>query len=65
MSLTEWFKLDNLTQTAIYLLAEETVSQKNKEYNEQKKQQELALMESSRELKFPNQISSNTSRFFQ
>lgn len=65
MSLAEWFKLDDLTQEAIYLLAEETISQKNKEYNEQKKQQELALMESSRELKFPNQVGSNTSRYFQ
>jgi hypothetical protein len=62
ISLKDWGDLTPSIQLAIFLLAEETIQEKNKQYNEQKRQQELALSESARELKFPNQPQSTISR---
>jgi hypothetical protein len=62
MSFKEWGDLTASMQLSIFLLAEETIQEKNKQYNEQKRQQELALAESARELKFPNQPQSTISR---
>jgi hypothetical protein len=62
MSLNDWGDLTNSMQLAVFLLAEETIQEKNKQYNEQKRQQELALAESARDLKFPNQPQSNINR---
>lgn len=62
MGLTEWNNLTSSIQLAIFLLAEETLQEKNKQYNEQKRQQELALAESARELRFPNQPQSTINR---
>lgn len=62
MTLIEWNDLTPSIQLAVFLLAEETIQEKNKQYNEQKRQHELALAESSRELKFPNQPQSTISR---
>ena len=65
MSLSDWKRLTSLEQYSIFLLAEETIQEKNKQYNEQKRQQELALAESAKDLKFPNQVQSSISRFLQ
>jgi hypothetical protein len=63
MSFSEWNQLTPNQQMAIHSLAEETQRAKDRMYNEQKKQHELALMEKATELKFPSPISNNISRY--